>query len=571
MASASRCAPAPAILREIARYLRAVDTRSFRAKAYERGAASIDAVADLDRVVSEGRIEQLPGVGSGIARVVTEICETGSSELLERLRREVPRGVVELAAVRGISGPQARRLHAELGVESVEDLERACIEGRVRTLRGLGPKTEERLLGAIAAHTMRSGRVPFANAEGAALALEAWLRSQYGDDAASLSGGIRRWEEIVATIDLVVASDDHEEVARRIESFGQVARGEPDEGFTLGFRFAEGPRIRALCTPPDRYGYELLAQTGSAEHVLALAKRAREKGLVLDEIRAASEAEIYAWLDLPYLPPEVREGDGEVELAAQGDDFADLVTQADVRGAVHCHTLDSDGRLSIEQMARAALELGFAYITITDHSAAAYYAHGLDAERLRQQRGAIAAAQQAVGDQIRILAGTECDILSNGDLDVASELLSDLDVVIASIHARHGQAEDAMTTRLVRCLALPVRKIWGHPMGRLLLLRDPVPCRLDEVLDAAVLGRAVIEVNGDPRRLDLHPAGLRAARRRGLSFVISADAHSARGLQSTRYAVGIARRGWLRRGEVLNTLPADEFARAVRPSAAAPT
>ncbi len=522
-------------------------------------------MADLDRVVSEGRIEQLPGVGTGIARVVTEICETGTSELLERLKREVPRGIVELATVRGISGPQARRLHTELGVESLEDLERACVEGRVRNLRGLGAKTEERLLRAIAAHTARAGRVPLSHADAAAAALEARLRSQYGDHAASLAGGVRRWEEIVTTIDVVVASEDHDDVVKHIEGFGQVARSEPDAGFTLGFRFAGGPRIRVACVSADRFGYELLVRTGSRDHVLALAERAHAKGIELDEIRGTSEADVYARLDLPYLPPEVREGDGEVELAAAGDDFADLIGPGDVRGAVHCHTLDSDGRLSIEQMARAALELGFAYITITDHSAAAYYAHGLDAERLRMQKGSIAAAQERVGDGIRILAGTECDILSNGDLDVAPQLLSQLDVVIASVHARHGQAEDAMTSRLVRCLSLPVRKIWGHPTGRLLLLREPVDCRLDEVLDAAASGRAVIEVNGDPRRLDLHPAGLRAARRRGLSFVISADAHSARGLEATRYAVGIARRGWLRRGEVLNTLSADGFVQAVRP------
>jgi DNA polymerase (family 10) len=553
------------MLREIGRYLRVVDPASYRARAYERGAASIDAVADLERLITERRLAELPNVGAGIARVVEEICATGSSRLLEQLRSEVPRGVVELVSVRGISVPRARRLHDELGIESVEDLVRACEEGRVRNLRGLGPKTEEKLLRAIELHRQQGQRIPIANALDAARQVEAWMREAYGEGAVSLAGGVRRWEEIVSSIDLVVATDDPEAAAARMQAFGPVARAEAEEGWTHLFRFAGGPPIRIACVPPARFGFELLVRTGSPGHVVELADRARALGVDLESVSASEEATLYGLLGLPWLPPEVREGDGEVELAASGDDFADLVTAADIRGAVHCHTTDSDGRLSVEGMARAAAELGLGYITITDHSAAAHYAGGLDGARLRAQRKEIRQAQEALGDRVRILAGTECDILPNGDLDVPPGALKELDVVIASIHARHGQDEQAMTARLVRCLSHPARKIWGHPLGRLLLLREPVPCRLAEVLAAAAASGTVIEVNGDPRRLDLPPSGLRAARRLGLSFVVSADAHSARGLLATRYAVAMARRGWLRRGEVLNTKTAEEFAEAVHP------
>jgi DNA polymerase (family 10) len=297
--------------------------------------------------------------------------------------------------------------------------------------------------------------------------------------------------------------------------------------------------------------------------------RARELGLDLDTLAATSERELYDRLGLPPLPAEVRTGDGEVAAALAGDDFEDLVSLEDVRGAVHCHTLYSDGKLSISGMAAAAIERGLDYLTITDHSPSAHYAGGLDVERLIAQREEIAQVQLEYGDRLAILAGTESDILPDGSLDFPDAVLAELDLVIASVHGRNGQDEDAMTARLLACMRHPIRKIWGHPLGRLLLRRDPIACRLDEVLDAVAATGTVIEVNGDPYRLDMPPEHLRAARRRGISFVISTDAHSGRGLDALRYGVAMARRGWLRKHEVVNTGTADAFRAAVRPSGAA--
>jgi DNA polymerase (family X) len=317
-----------------------------------------------------------------------------------------------------------------------------------------------------------------------------------------------------------------------------------------------------------------VATTGTPEHLAALQDVARARGLTLDahgltrlrtgrRVKTADEAALFERLGLPLLPPEVRDDAASIAAALAGDAFDDLIAETDLRGAVHCHTDWSDGVDTVEAMAREAEARGFEYLTITDHSQSAHYAGGLTPERLRAQWAELARVQPLV--KLRLLRGTECDILPDGALDWDDDTLAQLDVVIASIHARNRQDEDAMTRRLTRALEHPAFKIWGHPLGRLVLRRPPVPCRLDEVLDAAARGPAAIEVNGDPYRLDLEPHGLRAARARGLKFVISFDAHSASALDTVAFGIGIARRGWVRKSEVLNTLSADAFAAAVAP------
>jgi DNA polymerase (family 10) len=268
-------------------------------------------------------------------------------------------------------------------------------------------------------------------------------------------------------------------------------------------------------------------------------------------------------LDLPYIPPELREDAGELEAAERGDRFEDLVRIEDVRGLVHCHTTFSDGRNSVEEMARAADAMGIEYLTITDHSPSAYYAQGVTLDRLKQQWDEIARVQELV--KVRLLRGTESDILADGGLDYPDEVLAMFDVVIASIHSRFQMDPDAMTKRIVQAMKQPLFKIWGHPLGRLVTKREPIQCRVEEILDAAAESKAAIEVNGDPHRLDLEARWIREARKRNLKFVISTDAHSVRNLQYLKFGVAMARRGGLRRGEVLNTLGASEFGKAVHP------
>jgi len=274
---------------------------------------------------------------------------------------------------------------------------------------------------------------------------------------------------------------------------------------------------------------------------------------------------VYEFLGLPFIEPELREDQGEIEAAAAGTLPADLVRVEDVRGMVHCHSTWSDGRNTLEEMARAAEALGMQYLTVTDHSRSAGYAGGLDEDRLARQWDEIAAVQEKVS--IRLLRGTESDILETGALDFPDRVLEKLDVVVASIHSRFKMDEAAMTRRLVRCMGLPVFKIWGHALGRLLLEREPFDCRVEEVLDALAASRGAVEVNGDPKRLELEPRWLRAATARGIPVVLSVDAHSTRDLLYLRNAVTVARRGWVRRGQVLNTQPYEAFRAAVRPVA----
>jgi DNA polymerase (family 10) len=344
---------------------------------------------------------------------------------------------------------------------------------------------------------------------------------------------------------------------------------------TCTVRLAAGLLADLHTAAPAAYAGLLHETTGSAAHRARLAQRAKEVGLELDRgglvrlrnrrrCAVKSEADIYRHLGLPWMPPELREDAGEIEAALAGELPAALLEEADIQGLVHCHTVYSDGRHTVEEMARAADEMGMKYITITDHSPTASYAGGLTLDRLKRQWEEIDRAQEKV--RTRLLRGTESDILADGSLDYPDAVLEKMDVVIASIHNRYRMDEAQMTRRVVAALRHPLFKVWGHALGRYVQRRPPIPLRMEEVLDAAAESRVAIEVNGDPHRLDLEPRWQREARRRGIPFVISTDAHSVRELRNVRWGVAMARRGWLARGDVLNTRGAEEFRQAVRPS-----
>jgi DNA polymerase (family 10) len=328
-------------------------------------------------------------------------------------------------------------------------------------------------------------------------------------------------------------------------------------------RLTSGVLCDLYTTPPEHFGLACVLATGPMEHLALLRERGAQIGVRLEDIAAPDEAAFYRALQLPLLPAEVRDGTDEVAAAVAGDDFTDLIDLAHITAAMHCHTTYSDGRHSIEQMAKAALEWGLAGITITDHSVSARYAGGLTREQLEAQWKEIQALQDRVG--IRLWKGMEADILRDGSLDCPDEVFPKLDVVFASIHVRHRLDTDGMTQRLLAAMRAPVFKIWGHPLGRLIARRPPIPCRFEEVLDAICQSQAAIEINGDPHRLDLDPERARRAHERGISFVLGTDAHSIRELDHIHFAVGIARRARIRRRNVLNALPPDELAEAMRP------
>lgn len=560
-------------LREIAAYLRLQPGQRFKVRAYERAAHALEQGAhDLDALIAAGALTTIPGVGERLAGVIEELRRRGSSRLLDSLRREFPPGTIELIDLPGLGLEKIAALHRELGVTSREDLRRSCEEDRVRQVRGFGARTQAALLEAL---TRTHGEADDHLLWSALRELEpliGYLERGRAVLATAVVGQVRRRAELVDRLELVVASDDAEAALDHALAYPSRIATVVKEPRETTFRLLSGPLVTLHVASPEAFVNARHWFTGSAAHVRRMAERAAALGLRIDaaglwtadgtRLRVAEEADLYRRLGWQPVPAELRENAGEIEAAAAGT-LPQLVDVEDIRGMTHVHTTYSDGRDSIEAMGRAAEALGMSYLTITDHSPSAGYAGGVSWDRLLRQWDEIAAAQERLS--IRLLRGTESDILRDGALDYSDAELEQFDVIIASIHARHRLGREEMTERVRRAMEVPVFKIWGHPLGRLLRHRDPIDCDVENILDAIAQAPAAIEINGDPYRLDLPPAWIPPARERGIRFVLSTDAHSTRGLRNLRFAVDMARRGGLTRADVLNALPVAEFVAAVRP------
>ncbi len=516
-------------LREIALLLGVEGSNRYRARAYERAARAVEALGDsLEALIVEGGLTRVPGIGSTLAATIEELARTGRSTLLERVRQRLPPDVL---------AKTDRKIQAALA-------------------RRAGPR-EEALL-----HEATTEAEEIVRHLGANPLLE----------RIDVAGSLRRRTETVTRIDLVAAGRDVSAILDGVSRLPQVASVLERAAHHIVVRLTSGLTLQATAVPPALHVTALHRLTGSEAHLARLEAVARERGIAMDatglrrrgrRLALHDEGDIYRHLGLPHIAPEMREGAGEIEAASTGGLPRDLVNVGDIQGMVHCHTTYSDGAHSIEEMARAADVLGMQYLTITDHSPTASYAGGLTVDRLRRQWDEIARVQETV--RVRLLCGTESDILADGSLDYPDAVLAELDIVIASVHHRHRMDAVQMTRRIVTAMRHPLFKIWGHALGRYVLRRPPFACHMDEILDAMAGARAAIEVNGDPHRLDMEPRWIREARRRGIPFAISTDAHSVAALGNLRWGVDMARRGWLARGEVLNTLAVDEFRAAVRP------
>ena len=560
-------------LRVIARLLTIKGENPFKVQAYERGARALETFqGDFDKLVKAGRLKEIAAVGNALSAIIEEIYRTGECWLLEQLRQELPAGAVELSEVPGLSLKKIIALSEALHIETVADLKSACEQGLVSKVKGFGIKSQEKLHADIEKlETRKQDRsLLLSHAREQAEAVLGYLRLCPALIEVAPAGTVRRQNETVDEILIVAASDQPKLVIDHFLGLPTLARTIELTDDHCVASLAAGIKVGLEVVAPDEFVARLHARTGAANHIAKLEKLARSKGIDLTSHKAQSkggtqfknENEIYQRLGLQYIPPELREDQGEIEAAMAGK-LPQPLTREDIRGMTHCHTIYSDGRNTIEEMALAAEALGMRYLTITDHSPSAYYARGVSIDRLRAQWDEIARVQERV--KIKLLRGTESDILEDGSLDYPDHYLAQFDIVIASIHSRHKMDADQMTDRLLRALKLPVFKIWGHPLGRLIQSRPPFACRMEEVLDAVAVSRCAIEVNGDPHRLDLAPEWIRAARERGIKFIVSTDAHSTGALNYLTYGVSTARRGWLKREEVLNTLDSESFMQAVRP------
>ncbi len=568
-----------AALQEIGALLDLKAGEYFKARAYKQGARSVaELTEDIGKLIKQNRLTLVKGIGYALAKQIQDLYETGQSTFLNQLRAEMPPGIVELSQVPGLSVKKVERLHSELGISTVEELKAACESGRVRAVQGFGARTEQKLLEAIAGSENRQPRIHIHHALRAGQGILEHLRLSPGFVDGALSGSVRRWQETVSQVVVVASAKKPKSLINHFAKLPLIVRVEEETSQKCSVVLSDGNKATLFAVKPEEFANTLLRATGSKAHLEKLDQIAAKKKLQFTDkgiqkpgsaksaggvILVKTEAEIYRRLGMQYVPPEMREDQGEIECARKHSLPEDLITTADIRGMVHCHTRYSDGKHTVKQMVHAAESMGMKYITITDHSPTAFYANGVKIDRLQRQWEEIDRVQEQA--KIRILKGTESDITQDGSLDYPDWILEQFDVIVASIHSRYKMNEDQMTKRIVKAMREPVFKIWGHALGRLIEKRPAFDCRVEEILDVIVESRAAVEINGDPYRLDMEPRWVREARKRKIKFVISTDAHSTGALNNLQYGVGIARRGWVRRGEVLNALPAKAFQKAVRP------
>jgi DNA polymerase (family 10) len=561
-------------LRDVAMLLQLKGENAFRCRAYEVAADRLAGLSDdLQTLIAEGRLEELPGIGAALAEKIQEMATTGRMSFLDSLRAEFPPRILELMKLPDLGPRKIAALWRELQVGDIDALEEACRNQRLRDLRGFGARTEEKILGGIALYRRSGSRRRLDQVLPLAEDLVGRIREIPSVVRASIAGSVRRFCETAADVDLIASSANAplvlEAFAHQPEVAHVLGSGESKCSVRL---LAHDLQADLRVLPEEDYATALHHFTGSKAHHIRLRGHALDRGLTISEwgvhrgdekLRVDDEAMLYGLLDLQYVPPELREDWGEFEAAQKGALPANLVEEKDVRGNVHSHSTWSDGRDSLEEMARAAQARGLSYLTVTEHSQAASYAGGLkpdDVKRLWDQIDRL--NEQFPG--FRLLKGSEVDILETGELDYPEELLEKLEVVIGSIHARFGMDEEQMTQRVLRALDHPLLSIVGHPTGRLINSREPSPLRMEEVLDKAARKGVAMEVNGNPHRLDLKAEHVRMALQRGVKLVVSTDAHSVAELGHLKYSVGTARKGWARKQDVLNTLPVEQFLSALR-------
>lgn len=574
---------AATVLDRIADLLELRGESPFRARAYRNAARAVSGLSgdDLAAPLRDGALSGTPGIGPASLGVLRELVETGESSYLEQLGEDTPEGLVEMLRIPGLGTSRIHAIHEGLDIDTMHELEAAARDGRLARLPRFGPRTAERVLRGIAYLREVSAYVLLPQARAEAQRLTALVAAHPGVARVALGGSVRRSCEVSRDVDLVAACRGAPaEVASAIARAADVRDAIGVGSASVAIRFVDGTRLDLYCVPPDRFAIALWRATGSAAHVDAVRVRARERGLLLeddvlrttagDPVAVPDERALYGAVGLPFIEPELREGLGEVEAAAAGT-LPALVTSADIRGVLHCHSQYSDGTATIADMAAAARARGWRYLGISDHSQSAAYAGGLTREAVVAQHAEIDRVNAATPG-FRVLKGIEADILADGRIDYDPELLDRFDYVIASVHSRFAMDERAMTARVLRALDDPHVTVLGHPTGRLLLTREPYAIDMDAVLAHAAERGVAVELNADPHRLDLDWRLLRSARRLGCAVEIGPDAHAPSGLDNTAIGVAVARKGWLEPADVLNTLDAEQVldrARARRTAAGA--
>jgi DNA polymerase (family 10) len=560
------------VFAEIGDLLEIKNENPFKIRAYRNASETIAHTAERIADLSAAARLAIPGIGKDLNAKITELVETGTIAYHRDLLKEFPPTILDLLRLQGVGPKTVAMLYRDLGIATLDDLEKAAREGRLRNLKGMGTKKEAFILKALEERTRSAGRRLMAEAHETAAALVAALREHAPDAEISPVGSLRRGCETCGDLDILAAGAPPSlmDAFTRYKLVERVlAHGETKSSVLLWGGFQADLRL----VPRESLGAALQYFTGSKPHNIALRDRAVRRGLKLNEyglfqadggqiVAQASEEEIYKALGLAYVPPELRENRGEIE-AAEAGPLPTLLTLADLRGDLHMHTTASDGRADAETMALAARANGLAYIAITEHSQSLAMANGLDEKRTLEHARRIRALNDRL-EGITVLAGIECDIRADGTMDLADDCLAALDIVIASVHSAFSQDESQMTDRILRAMACPWVDVIGHPTGRRILKREGYRVNFDRLTEAAAKVGVALELNCQIERLDLDEHHARLARDRGVTIVIDSDAHSPQALGLLRWGTSIARRAWLQPGDVLNTRPVDEFRASLR-------
>ncbi len=565
------------ILADIGTLMELKGENPFKIRAYAGGARAIEALEndEFERLVAEGKIDTIKGIGEALAAKIAELHATGRLGFYDTLKASIEPGLVEMLRIPGLGPKKIAALHKELGIASISALEAACKEGRVAALAGFGEKTQEKLLEGIRNREAYSRRHLWWDAYQVAAPILRGLQALGPVKRAEIAGSLRRGMETVGDLDFIVAAS---EVAPVMDWFVAnpgikevTARGDTK----ASVRFEGGIQADLRIVPPEQFAFALHHFTGSKDHNVLMRQRALDRGLSLSEwglvpaagegtakekasqnkgVAVTEEAGVFAALDLAFVPPELREGLGEIEAAEKGE-LPKLVELPQLKGAFHNHTTASDGRNTLSEMTAAAEALGWEYLGIADHSKSSRQANGLTEDRLVKQIEEIGALNASGKYKTRVFTGTECDILPDGSLDFEDAILAKLDYVVVSVHSSFSQDEETMTRRIIRAVENPRATMLGHLTGRILLEREGYRVDASKVIDAAIANGVVIELNASPYRLDMDWRHWRRAAERGLKCSINPDAHSTAGLSAVKTGINSARKGWLTRDDVVNTLP----------------
>ena len=560
-------------LTQVADLLEIEGSNPFRVRAYRNAARAVGTMSReaVTMVDSEESLTSIPGVGKDLAQKIETLVRTGSLPLLDELRQRLPPGLPGLLDVEGLGPKRVSTLYKELGIHDVTTLKQAAQAGRIRELPGFGAKTEQKILQDLLSEKEGRGRYLLNDVEQYAASLVAALESVPGVGRVVVAGSYRRRRDTVGDLDVLVVCGESGGVMDRFTGYEDVARvlsrGETRSSVVL----RSGLQVDLRVVPEESFGAALHYFTGSRAHNIALRKLGQSRGLKINEygvfsdqgrVAGAGEEEVYKTVGLPYIQPELREDRGEIEAASRGE-LPELVTLADIKGDLHVHSVATDGRNTIREMAAAAHVRGYAYLAITDHSQRIAMAGGLDEKRLREQMEEIDRLNQE-GDGPTILKGIEVDILEDGSLDLPNSVLKELDLVVGSIHSYFKLDRDTQTDRVIRAMDNPHLHVLGHPTGRMLGLRRPYDLDMERLLPAARERGVFLECNAQPNRMDLNDVQLKWAASEGVGVVIATDAHWTRHLDLMRHGIDQARRGWLQATDVVNTRSLEELKKMLR-------